>query len=493
MNAERDSPHAVAAARPHGRAVLRGALLLAAYVAIALLPVALAWLQDLPRRPFNQDLSSGLAMAAFAMLLMEFLLAGRGRMLSRRIGMDITMRVHQFAGMAALALLALHPLLYGPMYSELQPWDALRNRSVVLTNAAMVSGVLGLMLLAALAFVAALRSRIGWTYETWRLAHVIGAVAVAGMGLHHTLATGRYAQDPASIAFWVAAAALAAAAMLKVYALDPLLAYLRRYRVVGVEREAERTWRMRLEPVAGRTLRFIGGQFVWLKLGRAFARITEHPFSIASGPAADGRIDLLIKEAGDFTRTVGALAPGTAAFLDGPYGNFTLEGRSGEGVMLIAGGIGIAPMLSILHDMAGQGERRPVRLVYANRRAAQIAAQPELDALGRRLRLEVLQVLGEPPADWPGMRGRLEGDTLAACLPKEGRERWLYFVCGPVEMIDAVELALERQGIPLGQIVSERFRYDGGVLTPRERLIRRVALAALGAIGLGVLLFALAR
>ena len=115
------------------------------YVAIALFPLALATMQDLPGRACNLEHSSGLAMAAFVLLLMEFLLAGRGRRLSRALGMDTTMRVHQFAGIAALVL------LYGPMYSESQLWDPLRNQSVVLTNASMVSGLLGLILLGSLA------------------------------------------------------------------------------------------------------------------------------------------------------------------------------------------------------------------------------------------------------------------------------------------------------------------------------------------------------
>ena len=353
------------------------------------------------------------------------------------------------------------------------------------------------MLLIVLVALAALRSRLGITYETWRLTHVLGSLLVAGLGLHHTLDTGRYAQDPASTMFWLAAMALAVAAIAKVYALDPLIAHLRRFRIASVAREAERTWRVRLAPQTARLLRFRGGQFGWLRLGcafgRAFGHMSEHPFSIASGPAAGGRIDLLVKEAGDFTRTVGTLAPGTPAFFDGPYGNFTLEGRAGEGIALIAGGIGVAPMLSILHELADAGDTRPVKLVYGNRHAGQIAAQPELDELAGRLRLEVVDVLSEPAPDWKGLRGVLDAQTLEACLPRENRARWLYFVCGPVEMIDAVELQLHHMGVPLTQIVSERFRYDGGVVTPRERLIRIAAAGAFSVLLLGAIWFAALR
>lgn len=465
--------------------------LVALYVAIALLPLVLAALQGLSRRPWHMELSSGLAMAAFAMLLVEFMLAGRGRRLSGILGMDITMQAHRFAGIAALALLALHPMLYGgSIHTEPQVWDPMRNRSVVLGIAALVTGMLALLLLAALAFFAIFRGQLGISYEAWRLSHVLSSFAVAGLGLHHTLDTGRYAQDPASAAFWIAATALATAALAKVYLLDPLLAVRRRYRVSAVQPEAERTWRMRLEPATARRLRFRAGQFIWLKLGRAFGSITEHPFSIASSPEAPGRLDLLIKEAGDFTGAIGKVAAGTHAYMHGPYGNFTLEGREGAGIALIAGGIGIAPVLSILHQLAARGDRRPVRLLYGNRSATQIVARPELDALAGALDLQVHHVLSEPPAGWTGARGVLDAVTLAACLPGEGRGDWLYFVCGPPEMIDSVELSLHDLRVPLSQIVSERFTYQGGGRTPRERLLRAVLGGALGLIVLGALLFA---
>lgn len=476
---------------PYRRALLFSVALASSYVAIALVPLALSAARDLPQRPWYQDLGSGMAMAAFAMLLMEFVLAGRLRSLSRRLGMDITMRLHRFAGIAALSLLVIHPFLYGSMHSQPQPWDPLRARTVVLSNAALVTGGAALLLLCCLVALALFHSQLRWRYETWRLTHAGGALAVAGLGVHHTLDTGRYAQDPILAAFWIAAASVAALTIAKVYGLDPLLASRRSYRVSAVAREAERTWRMVLERPTPPRLRFAGGQFVWLRLGSAFARLAEHPFSIASAPAEAGRIQLLIKEAGDFTRAIGTVAAGTRAYFDGPYGNFTLEGREGDGIVLIAGGIGIAPILSILHELAQRGDRRPIKLLYGNRVAEQIAARSEIETLASRLRLETIYVLSEPDARWQGPRGVLDEGVLSTVVPRESPERWLYFVCGPVAMIDTVELALHRLGVPLAQIVSERFYYQGGTLTPRERLLRVAAGCAWGAIVLGCLVFAL--
>ncbi len=65
----------------------RIALLLALYLGLALLPLALAAAQGLPPRPWPDELSSGLAMAGFAILLLEFALSGRSQRLSARVGM----------------------------------------------------------------------------------------------------------------------------------------------------------------------------------------------------------------------------------------------------------------------------------------------------------------------------------------------------------------------------------------------------------------------
>jgi predicted ferric reductase len=307
----------------------RIALLLALYVGLTLLPLALAATQGLPRRPWLDELSSGLAMAGFAMLLLEFALSGRYRRLSARIGMDLTMRFHQLMAIAALAFLLFHPFLYAPAFSERPAYGAGRTMRVLLTPAATVSGMAAWMLLAMLVVLAWFRSQLHWSYEAWRLSHGFGALAIAALGTHHVLDTGRYAQDPWMRAFWLGACAAAFAALAAVYVVKPLLQSGRRWRVDVVAPEAERLWRVVLEPDNARDFRFDAGQFVWLKLHRALGRITEHPFSIASAPGQLPRLQFLIKEAGDFTGSIGRLAPGTAAYVDGPYGNLTLEGRGG--------------------------------------------------------------------------------------------------------------------------------------------------------------------
>lgn len=183
-------------------------------------------------------------------------------------------------------------------------------------------------------------------------------------------------------------------------------------------------------------------------------------FSIASAPADRTKLSFIIKAFGDFTSRLGGVAPGAKAYVDGPYGHLTLARRQCEGVALLAGGVGIAPLLGILRQMQASHDRRPAILVYGNRSRAQIVLADELAALTASLNLKVVHVLSEPDAEWTGRRGLLDEALLRELFGFDGAERWCYLLCGPQAMMESCEGSLLGLGIPARQIVSERFYYD---------------------------------
>jgi NAD(P)H-flavin reductase len=180
---------------------------------------------------------------------------------------------------------------------------------------------------------------------------------------------------------------------------------------------------------------------------------------MSSAPGG-GDIAFVIKEAGDFTRSLGQVRPGTTAYVDGPHGNLTLDRRHGKGIALLAGGVGIAPLISMLRELARSGDPRPIVLVYGNRAADQIVYRDELDALAKRENVSVVHVLSEPPPGWTGLVGQLDAERIRAQFAFPDAREWIYFVCGPPAMLEACERALIALGVPPAQIVSERFRYD---------------------------------
>jgi len=160
------------------------------------------------------------------------------------------------------------------------------------------------------------------------------------------------------------------------------------------------------------------------------------------------------------TRRVGEVTPGTAAYLDGPHGNLTLKARTGKGFALIAGGVGIAPLISIARELRSEDDPRPFILLYGNRIVDQIVYKDELTRLARQKHTQVIHVLSEPPSDWKGLTGQIGREVIDRVFAFDGAREWLYLVCGPPAMLDAVEDALLAIGVPARQIVSERFYYD---------------------------------
>ncbi|NIA68401.1 ferredoxin reductase family protein [Pelagibius litoralis] len=434
--------------------------LLTGYISVALAPLALAYAQGIEPRGFRDELSSALAMVAFAMLLMEFVLSGRFRAVSGRVGIDLTMRFHQLIARSLVVFILIHPFLYATPLKHTLPWDPSGQYALGLDAASVATGVVAWILLAILILLAIGRDKLPYRYETWRLSHGLGAAAIAIAGAHHAIEAGRYSGHPTLETFWLVMVAIALLTLLVVYLVTPFRQLRHRYRVVSVEQAALKTWTVVIEPLRGQAIDFQAGQFVWLTLGRQPFAITEHPFSISSCPADRPRLGFTIKEVGDFTDTIGALPLGTSAYVDGPHGNLTLSGRTAAGLILIAGGVGIAPIMSILRQLHAERDPRPMKLVYGNRLAEQILYRAELDDLAKRLRLDVHLVLSEPPNLWDGPRGQLDGPVLAQLLDIENAADWLYVVCGPAAMIDSVEETLEKLGVPMRQIVSEKFSYD---------------------------------
>lgn len=159
---------------------------------IVLTPLALAYIQDLPRRSFSDELSSALAMAAFAMLLMEFVLSGRFKSVSGSAGIYLTMRFHQPIARSLTAFILIHPFLYVTPLKHPLPWDTTGQLTLGLSSAPIKTGLLGWLLLAPLVLFSIFRDQLPYRYETWRLSHGLGAALIAAMGTHHTIDAGQY-------------------------------------------------------------------------------------------------------------------------------------------------------------------------------------------------------------------------------------------------------------------------------------------------------------
>jgi ferredoxin-NADP reductase len=120
----------------------------------------------------------------------------------------------------------------------------------------------------------------------------------------------------------------------------------------------------------------------------------------------------------------------------------------------------MAPLLGILRQLRHDRDRRAIVVLYGNRVREQIVYADELSEMRADLSLRVEHVLGEPPPEWQGRAGVIDAEVLGAVFSGLDVRSWLFFVCGPLPMIESVEKALLSMGVPGRQIVSERFYYD---------------------------------
>lgn len=186
------------------------------------------------------------------------------------------------------------------------------------------------------------------------------------------------------------------------------------------------------------------GQFAFVTFD---AREGAHPFTISSAWHDDGRLLFLIKELGDYTRTLAtALQPGDLVTVEGPYGRFNFEGPCRHQIW-IGGGIGITPFVARMQALAARPDGREVDLFHATTDVDEDALQRMADdarAAGVRLHLTL-----------SGRDGRLTGEKLRAAVP--GWQAAGVWFCGPAAFGDAIRQDLLAHGLPADRFHQELF------------------------------------
>ncbi|MBM3524102.1 MAG: hypothetical protein FJX57_14205, partial [Alphaproteobacteria bacterium] len=167
---------------------LAPSLLVASYASLVLTPLVLAWLAGAQPRRFGDNLAAAAGMVGLVMLLLEFILSGRFRLISGRIGIDVTMRFHRVMAIALVVFVLVHPFLYvTPM---VRAHDVPHAPALGLDGASLLTGALAWLLTCGLLLTAFMRDRSGMTYESWRQTHAALATAIACLGVHHAVAAG---------------------------------------------------------------------------------------------------------------------------------------------------------------------------------------------------------------------------------------------------------------------------------------------------------------
>lgn len=436
--------------------------LLVGYILLALIPYIWSATQGLEYRGIYATLLTVLNISMFAALLAQYPLSGRIDKLTKYTGVDNGMLLHRKAGEIVGLFFLLHPVLIVAPRLFIAPQKALGDMWSSIITGEVSTGVYAWALMTVFVLMSMYKDKLKISYESWRISHGIALVAVAILGTDHAVSVGRHGRyNPYFDAMWIILCTIAVGIVAYTYFYRPIVQKRRPFKLVETKKIGASDWSLTIEKDGNFPFEFDAGQFLWINTsGNPFNR-TEHPFSIASSPTSLPQISFIIRELGDFTSNLDQLKPGQRVFVDGPHGVFTLNGRSASGIALIAGGAGIGPILGILRQIDDLGESRPVRLIYGNRHYDQMVFQDEI-ALTEKKLLDFKQtlVLEETDDQVEAKTGYISKEMLAEQFTEAQREAWLFYVCGPPVMVDAVADNLREIGVPERQILFEQLSFD---------------------------------
>jgi predicted ferric reductase len=391
---------------------------------------------------------SGLVAALAA--LGGLVLTSRPRFIERRYGQDQLLAAHRWFGIVTVLTVLLHAV------TDTWAWGAATGASIVgglvdllAHEAWMVAALVSTVLMLVIGLSSWRRLRRLIPYETWYFVHLTGYLAVL-LGFGHQLTLGAdFATD--TFAFWWWTGLFVASAGIIAYARlgDLLRSLTRPFYVTAVSREADGIGSLHVSGRGLRRLRVAGGQYFNIRPLTRDLWWQAHPYSVSAAPTTHG-LRFTIKELGEDSSRILSLRPGTRVLLEGPYGRFTADRADGAPVVLVAGGVGVAPLRSILEDCGPH--QSPVVIVRVHAED-EVAHRVELERMVASRGGRLIIVAG--PRQWFTRVDPFSAEALRAWIPDvAGRH---VFVCGPASLESAVMSGMRRAGVPASHIHHERF------------------------------------
>jgi predicted ferric reductase len=431
--------------------------LIVAYFFIIIAPVAVSAIIDAPaHNSIFLKLANSSALLAFPILAMQLVLSVRLHWIEKPFGLDRIFRFHKLMAIAAACLLILHPVMMAAgsedsgwelLFSYRLPWTILLGKATLIAAIATAAGSL-------------CRRILKIEFQRWLLWHNTLAIPILIGAFVHGSTVGPDFQNEILSAYLAFLIIVAMSAYGYHKIVRPYFARLYAFRVVGIIGESPEVCTLTFAPPKGRIVLYKPGQFYFLKLLRGKGLpIEEHPFSISSSPAEFETLSSTIKNIGDFTATIPQTAIGDRAALIGPYGRFSyLLYDNPTTIVLIAGGIGITPLMSMLRHMRDTSAKHRVVLLYGNKTERDIIFKSELDLMQKASRppLTITHILSKPEEAWRGERGHIDETIIkryCGCILRSAA----FYLCGPAGMMESIKKILIRLQTPRSRIHYEKF------------------------------------
>jgi ferredoxin-NADP reductase/DMSO/TMAO reductase YedYZ heme-binding membrane subunit len=391
--------------------------------------------------------------------------------LRRLTGWNLLIAVRRPLGVLAFVYLATHFAIFFAFDREASVASTVEE---ILQRTYLQIGTIALVLMIPLAVTSTDRmvSRLG--ARRWKLLHRL-AYVIAILGVVHFLLLVK-SDLRAPRAFAIVLGALLLFRLARHY-LDLRAAQHKPAHGVGPSPRRRRFWsgelrvaRIFRETPDVKTFRLVApdggslpfehqpGQYLNLALDIAGKRVNRS-YTIASAPSRGDACEITVKRvaAGRASHHLhDAVREGDLLRVSAPAGRFVCSGRELDEVVLIAGGVGITPLMAMVRTLTDRAWPGTIHLVYGVRRRADVIFEEELGYLARRFpNLHVHVTLSDPDASWSGHRGRISEALLREVVP--GIARSPVFLCGPDAMMQELGALLQTLGVPADRIATEAF------------------------------------
>ncbi len=391
-----------------------------------------------------------LGVTAAVLVFFQILLVSRLKLLDRIFSLNRTVFFHRINGIAIAFLALLHPILiiaaenFTIFPFEKRYWPEFL-------------GVCVLIFILVLITTANWRLMFNFAYDNWLRFHRLGTIVAIALMITHILFVSETFKSGLPHKFVVVAAGINFMLISRLW-YRRFFPGKRRFAVSNVEPAGKDAYSVDIRPHSGRILNHIPGQFAFITPVSKNMPKEEHPFTISSTPSRPDALQFVIRSLGDWTSKINRLKAGEKVLIDGPYGLFShMVSSESEPIIMIAGGIGITPMLSMLRYMADVDDQRRILLIWSNKTKEHIVFPEEFKNLKYRLQhLNIIHVITRCSGG-ENKICRLDQTRLEKLLKGWSRKSNV-FICGPFEMMKEMSRAVKKIGFSSARVYKEEFK-----------------------------------
>jgi predicted ferric reductase len=354
-----------------------------------------------------------------------FFLATRFRPVERLFGgLDKVYKAHRHIGESAFFLIFLHPVFLAVAHA-----DSVAAFFQYLWFSGNWVRNTGLIALAIFILLVVLSIYSKLAYHLWKRSHDFFGALLILIVVHAVLANGEIMRYPVLLVWHGTWVVVALAAYIQIRVFYRWFGPLYDYTVESVADIGDAITEISLKP-KGRALHPAPGQFIYVSFDADAVNKEPHPFSISSSPEA-AHLRLSIKQLGDWTQDVTQIKPGKSGRVWGPYGHFTKLALAEPHMplVMIGGGIGITPFLSLVASevFAGRGGKSTLVYAIANHSSAVYLEELRTRALSTHHQSMSMKPKPQAPEKDPGQASatfeRLPEDTKDLMKLKDQDEK----------------------------------------------------------------------